>query len=445
MKYRALIFLFFITISLATGAQSLFELTYHFELPKGREDYRAFMLREDDGTGLVRLEYYDLDTHTRNIVEMDIEEHFGVDKNGVEDSTILVLVGSNQQQIMGNVMYPPDNFVLSLNPETGYYEPSIVLSIGDDEQEDIGVLDDIRLLNQEDLTVELVSHYFTTDDEFFKQLFVNEVRGLTPQEKQTQLHLIVVANTEEKIIGNTCRIDKESVLKTYSELSEFLGIQFKPTVIADKDFSKVNVDNAINNLRPGNRDIVVFYYSGHGFNEARDGYQFPYLDLRDKSYQTYGGQYALNIEAVYQKIKAKGARLNLVLSDCCNNDPSQTNNTSTDVASTRASQIGWSLEKCKALFMSDQRQSILMTAASKGELSGGNSNSGGIFTFNFIGSLEQFIGQLPQKSHANIEVTWRNLVTEAQKQTINKANHTLCRQIDNSLRVCRQTPVYKFD
>ncbi len=129
-----------------------------------------------------------------------------------------------------------------------------------------------------------------------------------------------------------------------------MQIQFVPKMIFGKEFSKINVDNAINAISPGPADIVVFYYSGHGFSNIKDKYSFPYLDLRDKSFQTYGGAYTLNIEDIYNRIRAKGARLNLVFSDCCNSDPSQSSIITSDVAGTRSSSIGWNINNCKALF-----------------------------------------------------------------------------------------------
>ncbi|MCC7524813.1 MAG: hypothetical protein IT250_08325, partial [Chitinophagaceae bacterium] len=163
---------------------------------------------------------------------------------------------------------------------------------------------------------------------------------------------------------------------------------------------------------------------------------FPFLDLRDKAFQNFGGEFTLNIEDIYKRIQSKGARLNLVLSDCCNADPSQSNTISTDVATTRTSSIGWNMENCKALFMNTQPVSILMTAASKGELSAGN-GTGGIFTFNFRESLEKSIGHFANK------VSWQQLLTAAQQQTITKAQRTWC---DKEKKiVCKQKPTYKLE
>jgi hypothetical protein len=183
----------------------------------------------------------------------------------------------------------------------------------------------------------------------------------------------------------------------------------------------------------------VFYYTGHGFNNVNESKQFPYLDLRDKTFQNYGAPYTLNIEEIYQNIKSKGARLNLVYSDCCNADPAQSSMVSTNVASTRSSGIGWNMYNCRTLFMNDKPLSILMTAASRGELSAGNNNTGGIFTFNFRESLENNMGPFVQN------VTWQSVLQSATKQTINRANHTLCPQEDKSFKPCRQSPVFKVE
>jgi hypothetical protein len=82
--------------------------------------------------------------------------------------------------------------------------------------------------------------------------------------------------------------------------------------------------------------------------------------------------------------------------------------------------------------------SVLMTAASKGELSAGNS-TGGIFTFNFRESLQKIIGPFYNN------VTWAAILIAAQRQTVEKAKHTWCRQDDNSKKVCVQNPVFKTE
>ena len=431
--------IFFILLSSYGYSQTIYEFQYYFGDGKTKEENHAFMVRNDDGTGFIRSFYLDKKTNTMNLVEMQMEEHYGTDDNGKEDTSLLIFVGIDPKLLHGTTAYPPDVFVFQMNDATGFYEPHSVMSFNEDGTEAEGVFTDVKLLEDKDLTEDLVLNYFTKDDEFYINRFASVVRTLTNQEKQTKLFLVLVANTEDNTIGKTCVIDKDATYKTFSQIAEFLGIQFVPKVVYGTEFSKVNVEKAIDAVKPGPSDIVVFYYSGHGFANVKDGYTYPYLDLRDKSYQMFGGQYTLNMEAVYQKIKSKGARMNLIFSDCCNADPSQTNNTSSDGASTRSSSIGWNMDNCRALFMNPKPVSVLMTAAAKGELSAGNPNDGGIFTFNFRESLEKFMGPFLN------DVTWNALIANAKRQTIVKANRTWCIQPDNSRKVCVQNPVFKVD
>ena len=77
-----------------------------------------------------------------------------------------------------------------------------------------------------------------------------------------------------------------------------------------------------------------------------------------------------------------------------------------------------------------------MTAASKGELSAGNS-TGGIFTFNFRESLEKSVG------HFANNVSWPVLLNNAEQQTVAKAQRTWC---DKERKiVCKQKPTYKLE
>lgn len=426
--------------SSSLAQSSIYEFDYHFDIGKNQEKYKAFMVRNADGTGFIRVNFVDQGTNTPIIVEMEMQEHYlndGANDKQINEN-ILVFEGYNPKTIIGpaDLVYDPDIFWFQKNPSTGMYEPGSVIST-DDNGKDVEGEFTPRLLNEKDLTKDLVLKYFTEQDEFYVNFFEEaKTRVILPQQKDMKMYMLLVANTEDISIGPTCVVDKDATYKTFSQLAEFMQVQFVPKVIFGKDFTKVNVENAVNALKPNPGDIVVFYYSGHGFANVKDAYTFPFLDLRDKAYQTYGGQYTLNMEDIYKNIKAKGARLNLILSDCCNADPSQSNTISTDVATTRTSSIGWNMENCKALFLSNNPISILMSAASKGELSAGNS-TGGIFTFNFRESLEKSLG------HFANNISWNTLLNTAQQQTVTKAQKTWCdkeKQI-----VCKQKPTYKLE
>lgn len=427
---------------LITGSvfsQTLYQIKYSYTSEGVTDYFNSFILRNDDGTGLIRVAYTDSEDKKGRLVELEMQETYGVADNGSDDSSVIIFVGLNPRFIIGQKddEFLEDHYAFTYNPDSGFYEPAFVFSMPDDTSQQMGQIDEIRFLNQEDLTKDLVSQFFLPEEDFYKQLFVTTTRGLTADEKQARLHLVLVANTEDKEIGKTCVIDKDATLKTFSDIAEFLEIQFKPTVISGKDFSKVNVDKAVSSVQPSSNDIVVFYYSGHGFNNMEEQYLFPYLDLRDKSFQRFGGAYTLNVETIYQKLRSKGARLNLVISDCCNNDPTSASMISAQGATTRTSSIGWSMENCQALFMSKKPTSVLMTAARKGELSAGNPANGGIFTFMFREQLEKSLGPFTKNP------TWNNLLQQTRSETVKKAFKTWCNDAE-TIR-CKQDPLFKIE
>lgn len=426
--------------SFMSSSQSVYEFKYSFVVDKVKEDYHALIFRYDDASGFIRVRLWDEETKSWVVVDMELEEHYyGDTRQGGEaklDTSMVVFEGHSPHVIIGDpkIEYDPDLFIFQYDPRSGLYEPTEVLSFDDKDNMFKGKVDQMTLLEQKDLTKEKLSLFFKPDEDFFKNYFDQaEVRSLSIEERKTRLHLLLVANTEDITIGKTCKVDQAAMIKTFGQIAEFMGIQFSLTEIFGTYFSKLNVEKAIESLKPSPNDIVVFYYSGHGFNDDKANTKFPFLDLRDKSYQTFGGAYTMNIEDIYNRIKSKGARLNLVLSDCCNADPAATTINAGNGVSTRSSSIGWNQENVRALFLNNKRMSILMTAAAKGELSAGN-DDGGIFTFNFRESLEKLIGPF----YTNI--SWKSILDAAQKQTINGAQTKWCRQPDNSWKRCLQNP-----
>jgi hypothetical protein len=437
--------LFFLIVLLlfsfiATNAQSLYVLKYRYDGKNGLENQQVFLLRNGNGTGFMRIAYVD-SANAKNLVEVEMLESVETNSDTDTGSARIAFVGREQRAILGNVFNKVPGIHFLLNKETGFFEPSSVFFADEMGIKRTLPLDEVRLLQKEDLTKELVLQYFTRTDDFYTHLFEAKPRGSTSLEQQkVQLHLVLVANTEDRTIGRSCIIDKDATQKLYAEIAHYLGIRFNAVVIAGKDFSKINVETAINSLRPGKEDIIVFYYSGHGFNDFKNaGTRYPFLDLRDKTSQKYGGKYTLNIESIYKEIVRKGARMNLVFSDCCNNDPSQSSLVSGNASTTRGSRLEWSMDNCKTLFMDEKPLSMLMTGAAKGELSAGNPKDGGFFTYNFRESLEEAMRPFSNN------ISWPGLLTVAQKQTSEMAKRTICRQLDESYKKCEQNPVFNVE
>ncbi len=429
-----------ICIGVSVKAQSLYFIKYQFTTIEDTTTYFVFLVRQEDGTGFYRVRFYDPESRLQTCIDLDMKEEFAKDPNGNEDQTKLYFKGYNPKVIFGdpNYHYYPERFWFRLDSRTGLYEPWGVTSPDEGGTAQGKFITPPQLLQERDLTERFVGSYFKKDEEIYQALFATTQRGLTFEQRQAQLHLIVVANTKDITIGNTCVVDRDRTVKMYHDLAEFLQIGFDPKVISDNNFSKANVENTVANLNPGPRDIVIFYYSGHGFRDPDNSKQFPRLALINADYQSIV-ENSVNIEDIYNLIKRKGARFNLVISDCCNNGEDDRNEISCDVPQTRSSAIGWSLENCKALFMSDKPMSILTTAAQKGELSSGNLADGGYFTNQFRTNLTSYFKPFYKFP------TWNLVLDDARKTTIETASNGGCgRSINGQQKTLKQHPVWRI-
>ncbi len=292
--------------------------------------------------------------------------------------------------------------------------------------------------NARKLKPELVKTFFKPYDDYYKNYFSGTKSISILGGGAAKIHLIIVANTNDRTIGESCAKDKEDYQDFFKGVANFLGVSLSTTDISGSKYNKAALENALSSLRPGSNDIVVFYYSGHGFRKTNDGRRYPYIDLRATPTQSFY-QESMQMEDIFNTIKRKGARLNLVVSDCCNESVDANPATGSALSRTRSMQ-SWSEQNIRNLFMNSQKISILATAADRDQRSSSNNKFGGFFSYYFRSSLDNSLGLFSRN------VTWDKVLSSAKSNTIYKANHTYCSRPYIPANICEQTPVYSvFD
>jgi hypothetical protein len=411
-------------------------------------------VRFDDGSGLLRVRYF-AEKDKDVLIETDIEEQFVPDKSGMPDTNILVLKAINPRFIVGNdkTKFNAPVFLFRINPSSGYFDPAGIAESNQDIIRSPHSFLVAELIERTTIQKNFVLQFFSEDEDFYVNLFNNNTRGLTPVEKSTRLHLLIVADTLDKEIGSSCAKDMKRALETFTGLTNFLGIKIVAKTISGKEYSKQNIQTAINSLKPSANDIVIFYYTGHGFRIPEKPARFPNLKLKNfknvrenfRDSMTWINKdrrdnitYSMNIEDIFASIKKKGARFNLVMSDCCNNDIFGTNAVGTKPGKTKGSGIEWSEDNIKALFLNKTPMSILLTAASSGQKATSNNGFGGFCSYYFKTSMENYCSKL------KTNVTWDLILQDTQKQTIFKARHTYCDKPYIPENICQQNPDYKI-
>ncbi len=437
-----LTFLFSFVIVFTVSSQTIYHFEYNLHDTNDNKDYEAFFVRFPNGSGFVRLKYKEPGMDKFRIVEMNFQEQFYSLSDGTADTNRLFYITTDPKFMTvetGGKFTAPVFWFLN-NAEKGIIEPTGV-SVNEKEPT-MNSLTNFKaeFIKTADLKSDFVKNFFTVNDDFYTNVFGIKSRGVSAEEKKIKIHLLVVANSNDPSIGDACFKDMNRMVETFEVLADYLSIKIDTATIFGNRYTKTNIEKAIKELDPGPEDIVVFYYSGHGFRKKRDTRRFPYLDFRAKPSDDYKVQSA-NIEDIFETIRKKGARFNLVFSDCCNNDPDSTNAIGTPIPQSRGAGLDWNVDNCKALFMNPKRESILATAADKWQLASCNNNFGGFFSYFFKSSMETHFSVFKK------DVSWETILNEATKQTVFKANHTYCTKPPPGRSYgpenkCRQEPVY---
>ena len=244
------------------------------------------------------------------------------------------------------------------------------------------------------------------------------------------LRLLMVANTEVDDIGIACQQDIKNVTNEFRNIARVLEIPYEQTIVSENDFGKANVAKAIENFKPGKQDIAVFIYSGHGFRFQDQKDYFPCIDLSPTAYDKAVENYTTMTD-VYKAFTDKGARLSIVLSDCCNTKVGYETPTAVSMNSlfSRASH-SLDTDKLRNLFLG-QGGNVWATAASPGEASW-CSVKGGFFLLSFIESLRYQISTLTQETPS-----WESLINLAIDEARKKTNANGVPQEQNGMKQVR--------
>lgn len=445
---------FILCCSFSSYAITIYEISYEF---KGNTDfpkYTAMLVRYGNGTGFMRVKYFNKDFTETYVVNMEFDEAESRSKINGKFHLTLQFKGKNPKYIVNtskkkeNEAYNPDLLWFKKLPSETNYVPWGVTSLNTDGSYEQGRIISMKLMNTADLTKAYVKSYFLESEPFYANLFnVNDQKITTPTTNptnntnpspstaNTKIHFIVVANTEDARIGTSVVKDVTNFYSQIKDVSVFLNVPLNYIEIKGSKFGKANVESALNNLKPGPNDIVIFYYSGHGYsNEQNTAQAYPQFDLRQSRFDDITVA-TLNAADVYNKIKAKNARLNLIITDCCNSNLGLLKPEGKNFAQTAKSLMSWEKSFCYDLFMKS-KGSILATAAKKGQYAYGNADLGGYFTSNIITAMEKHLSKFQNSSP-----TWQEIISEAQAATVSLSLSNLCTAASS----CRQDPVYFVD
>lgn len=131
------------------------------------------------------------------------------------------------------------------------------------------------------------------------------------------LHAVIAADSLDKGIGKGAGENAGHMAALMQRVAQASKLKSDVTVIKAEDFSCEAINAAVDNLDIKSDDVVVFYYSGHGYRLFNDQSRFPRLACSRNL--TTNPQ----VEEVALSLRRRNARLVLAISDSCNSFPGQ--------------------------------------------------------------------------------------------------------------------------
>lgn len=170
-------------------------------------------------------------------------------------------------------------------------------------------------------------------------------------------------------------------------------------------------NSVTNSLTCGPRDIVVFYYIGHGGRPetAKDGgpnSMWPEMEFADNS-QKY-----LSLNTVHQRLKGKHPQMLLTVGMCCNVERPTHNQSAGLTAQSRRNKIvnkGFA-KKLQHLFVGHRGDIILAAASPREEAQGGYKGEEGEMDY-FTGTLCWLMDSYAT-ADSNESLTWSRIVKD---------------------------------
>jgi len=436
---KAAIIAFILLLSFKGYSLTIYEISYEFKTYTDYPRYTAFLVRYGNGTGFMRIRYYKRDFSETLVVNMDFDEIEGTATiDGLLQKT-LKFQGKNPTFMMNtslikNQIYNPDLIWFKKSTSQANYVPWGVTSRNSDGKYDQGKITSVKLMNSKDLTSPYVRLYFGENEPFYLSLFAPPANTTYTNVSNTlspaKLYLITVANTEDASIGTGVKRDIVNVYNELKDVASFLSMPFIYKEISGPNFTKQNVNSVLAGLYPGSNDVVIFYYSGHGFTYDFDPNQaYPQLDFRTNAHFQEVDQYTINASDIYFTIKKKNARLSLIITDCCNASIGAIKPFGKNYPQTAKSVLTWNKSYCYNLFM-QSKGCILAAAAQKGQ-SAYCDASGSYFTSNLMTSMEKYLSKFQLKTPS-----WEQIVDEAKVSTASLSLTNECKASS-----CRQDPV----
>lgn len=317
---RLLVVLLFATFCVKIQAQSFYEIQWESDLK-----YTALVVYYDESQIEVRVKYTSTDDIYR-VAKYNCNGSIETDESGTR---YFVFDGQDAQVVYSSdnspSSYIADNFIFTNLNENNEFEYLYTLDDSDVEDEASEPIKATykQLDPQIDFTEQYIFNFFDKHEPEYNQYLslipavsqpdpvITEQDPVAEPEKVV-MHLVMVADVEDRSIGKSTAQDQRDVTTTFTKISRELGIEIKEYQFAGRAFNRDSILTNLQRIDNSTNDIIIYYYSGHGYNDPSKESEFPSMALDGTD---------VSLEEMYYQVSAKNARLTMIIGDLCNSIP----------------------------------------------------------------------------------------------------------------------------
>ncbi|ADB42419.1 caspase family protein [Spirosoma linguale] len=234
---------------------------------------------------------------------------------------------------------------------------------------------------------------------------------------QPTLYGIFVGAVEDPKLAVACQVDIKTMFDRFGSIARSIGYKYKVGVLTKDNFSNESIKSVLDSITCGPDDIIVFYYTGHGYNRAGTSDEFPVLHVDTLQVKTN-----FPLSGIHQTLLSKKARFCLSIGDCCNALANETPPQERSLVKG----TNCNPEIFEQLFLKS-RGGVMIASSKRGQFSGA-SFTNSWYTWAFQESLEY-------ACHYNNQITWQQLLDDSQNRMWSIT----------AARVHKQESVYKLN
>lgn len=232
---------------------------------------------------------------------------------------------------------------------------------------------------------------------------------LVIQVSAQSFHLIIVSDTKDKTIGESCKTNSKRIMKEFHEVACLLEIPLITYTLEEENATITKIKETLKTIKTSQNDICIFYYSGHGVSDAAS--QYPKILLKGQT---------LPLSFIHSELKKQTNRLTISMADCCNAVGASSAVTTFKSEDSLLKSIYFDnklatdkekKENYKKLFL-QTKGNIVMSGSIKGQSSYMQDKYGGFFTDSFISSFYYLARSTKQN-----QINWQNLLLMTREMT----------------------------